>query len=203
MRSFCRKKKPMSIKFLIFGGGGILGLRGGCRFYFYGRADFSDLNRRGQPLNMIFSYKICASMLFSCYFRITRCAPKINPLQDSEVQGSYLANFQSQALYPTPPPAENTLLGVGGGGGVLGMFKICTPTHAGETRENRVSLTNWEIFTASVLKWQVWTLFGATEIGVVMFVGGPQNWYFALFLLTRQRLQFHRNSQHKLGFRAL
>ena len=33
----------MSIKFLILGGGGILGLWGGeCRFYFYGRADFSD-----------------------------------------------------------------------------------------------------------------------------------------------------------------
>ena len=33
----------MSIKFLILGGGGILGLGGGeCRFYFYGRADFSD-----------------------------------------------------------------------------------------------------------------------------------------------------------------
>ena len=34
----------MSIKFLVFLGGGILGFggRGGeCRFYFYGRADFS------------------------------------------------------------------------------------------------------------------------------------------------------------------
>ena len=33
----------MSIKFLVLGGGGILGLGGGeCRFYFYGREDFSD-----------------------------------------------------------------------------------------------------------------------------------------------------------------
>ena len=35
----------MSIKFLVLGGGGgILGLGGGgkCRFYFYGRGDFSD-----------------------------------------------------------------------------------------------------------------------------------------------------------------
>ena len=34
----------MSIKFLVLGGG-ILGLGGGgkCRFYFYGREDFSDL----------------------------------------------------------------------------------------------------------------------------------------------------------------
>ena len=43
MRSFCRK--PMSIKFCILGGGGILGFGGGgeCRSYFYGRADFSEL----------------------------------------------------------------------------------------------------------------------------------------------------------------
>ena len=35
-------EKPMSIKFLVLGGG-ILGLGGGeCRFYFYGREDFSD-----------------------------------------------------------------------------------------------------------------------------------------------------------------
>ena len=36
----------MSIKFLVLGGGGILGLGGGgeCRFYFYGRADFSELS---------------------------------------------------------------------------------------------------------------------------------------------------------------
>ena len=37
--------KPMSINSLVLGGGGILGFGGGreCRFYFYGRADFSDL----------------------------------------------------------------------------------------------------------------------------------------------------------------
>ena len=32
----------MSIKFLALAGGGILGFGGECRFYFYGRADFSD-----------------------------------------------------------------------------------------------------------------------------------------------------------------
>ena len=34
----------MSIKFLVLGGGGfwVLGGWGECRFYFYGRADFSD-----------------------------------------------------------------------------------------------------------------------------------------------------------------
>ena len=35
----------MSIKFLVLGGGGILGFWGAggeCRFYFYGRGDFSD-----------------------------------------------------------------------------------------------------------------------------------------------------------------
>ena len=38
-------KKPMSIKFLLLGGGifGFGGRGGECRFYFYGRADFSDL----------------------------------------------------------------------------------------------------------------------------------------------------------------
>ena len=36
--------EPMSIKFLVLEGGGILGLGGGeCRFYFCGRGDFSDL----------------------------------------------------------------------------------------------------------------------------------------------------------------
>ena len=36
----------MSIKFRVLEGGGYFGFRGGgggkCRFYFYGRADFSD-----------------------------------------------------------------------------------------------------------------------------------------------------------------
>ena len=38
----------MSIKFLVLGGGGILGFGGGgeCRFHFYGRADFSDTSLR-------------------------------------------------------------------------------------------------------------------------------------------------------------
>ena len=42
MRSFCRKNHVHKILVL---GGGILGLGGGgeCRFYFYGRADFSDI----------------------------------------------------------------------------------------------------------------------------------------------------------------
>ena len=43
----------MPIKFVLLGGGGVLGFlgRGGwkCRFYFYGRGDFSDLSSRGSP----------------------------------------------------------------------------------------------------------------------------------------------------------
>ena len=38
----------MSIKFLVLGGGGafwVLGGGGGCRFYFYGRGDFSEKNQ--------------------------------------------------------------------------------------------------------------------------------------------------------------
>ena len=37
--------KTMSIKFLLLGGGGYFGFWGGgeCRFYFYGRGDFSEL----------------------------------------------------------------------------------------------------------------------------------------------------------------
>ena len=36
----------MSVKFLVLGGGGILVWGGGeCRFYFYGRVDFSDTFR--------------------------------------------------------------------------------------------------------------------------------------------------------------
>ena len=36
----------MSVKFLVLGGGGILDFGGGgkCRFYFYGREDFSEFN---------------------------------------------------------------------------------------------------------------------------------------------------------------
>ena len=42
------QEKPMSIKFLVLGGGGYFGFwgGGGCRFYFYGRADFSELLKR-------------------------------------------------------------------------------------------------------------------------------------------------------------
>ena len=41
----------MSIKFLVFFGGGILGFWGGeCRFYFYGRADFSEI-RNSSPIS--------------------------------------------------------------------------------------------------------------------------------------------------------
>ena len=45
--------KPMSIKFLVLGGGGIFGVffwggGGECRFYFYGRADFSELRSHGK-----------------------------------------------------------------------------------------------------------------------------------------------------------
>ena len=41
--AFFLQEKPMSIKFLVLGGG-VFGVWGGgeCRFYFYGRADFSD-----------------------------------------------------------------------------------------------------------------------------------------------------------------
>ena len=40
--AFFLQEKPMSIKFLVLGGGyfGFWGGRGECRFYFYGRADF-------------------------------------------------------------------------------------------------------------------------------------------------------------------
>ena len=40
------QEKAMSIKFLVLGGGVILGFGGGgsAGFYFYGRADFSDTN---------------------------------------------------------------------------------------------------------------------------------------------------------------
>ena len=43
MRSFCRKTSVHKIS-RFGGGGGILGFGGGgeCRFYFYGRADFSE-----------------------------------------------------------------------------------------------------------------------------------------------------------------
>ena len=41
--AFFLQENPMSIKFLVLRGGGVLGFGGGeCRFYLYGRADFSD-----------------------------------------------------------------------------------------------------------------------------------------------------------------
>ena len=43
--AFFLQEKPTSIQFLVLGGGGVFGffLGGGkCRFYFYGRADFSS-----------------------------------------------------------------------------------------------------------------------------------------------------------------
>ena len=42
--AFFLQEKSHAHKFLGLGGGGILGFGGGgeCRFYFYGRADFSD-----------------------------------------------------------------------------------------------------------------------------------------------------------------
>ena len=44
------QEKAMSIKFLVLGGG-ILGFGGGgeCRFYFYGRADFSEIGLGRAP----------------------------------------------------------------------------------------------------------------------------------------------------------
>ena len=45
--AFFLQEKPMSIKFLVLGGGGIFWVFGGgggkCRFYFYGRGDFSEI----------------------------------------------------------------------------------------------------------------------------------------------------------------
>ena len=42
---FVLQEKPMSVKFLVFFGGGGFGFWGGgsARFYFYGRVDFSDI----------------------------------------------------------------------------------------------------------------------------------------------------------------
>ena len=44
--AFFLQENPMSIKFLVLGGGvfWVLGGGGKCRFYFYGREDFSELN---------------------------------------------------------------------------------------------------------------------------------------------------------------
>ena len=46
MRPFCRKSHVHKIP--RFRGGGILGFGGGkCRFYFYGREDFSEFSQSG------------------------------------------------------------------------------------------------------------------------------------------------------------
>ena len=59
MRSLCRKNHVHKIP--RFGGGGYFGFWGGgeCRFYFYGRADFSDFNvgaRARRPSSDPWSY---------------------------------------------------------------------------------------------------------------------------------------------------
>ena len=41
----------MSVKFLLFRGGGLGGGGGKCRFYFYGRADFSDKSKNPEGKN--------------------------------------------------------------------------------------------------------------------------------------------------------
>ena len=55
--AFFLQKKTMSIKFLVLGGGGVFwvwGGRGGaCRFYFYGRADFSESKLCGVDVHTI------------------------------------------------------------------------------------------------------------------------------------------------------
>ena len=58
--AFFLQEKPKSIKFLLLGGGG-LGFGGGgeCRFYFYGRADFSD-RLDAQSGARFFARMICA-----------------------------------------------------------------------------------------------------------------------------------------------
>ena len=49
MPSFCRKNHVRKIP--LFGGGGVWGGGGGeCRFYFYGRADFSELCSNSETL---------------------------------------------------------------------------------------------------------------------------------------------------------
>ena len=58
----------MFIKFLLLGGGGILGFGGGgCRFYFYGREDFSEFRIGARAMTTkfldykIFTFKILLS----------------------------------------------------------------------------------------------------------------------------------------------
>ena len=79
-------KTSMSIKFLVSGGGGNLVLGGGeCRFYFYGRGDFSEKNSKN--INFL--------------VRISRGHSR--PLRP-DAQGS-------KSFSPPPGPQENTLFG--------------------------------------------------------------------------------------------
>ena len=57
------QEKPMSTKFLLVGGG-ILGFGGGgeCRFYFYGREDFSDKSPGDTNIFWGVLYILCKNM---------------------------------------------------------------------------------------------------------------------------------------------
>ena len=57
--AFTLQEKPMSIKFFVLGGGGFWVFLGGgeCRFYFYGRADFSDKNPIGAIAEIVSRYR--------------------------------------------------------------------------------------------------------------------------------------------------
>ena len=79
----------MSIKFLVLGGGyfGFWG-GGGCRFYFYGRADFSEkLVVSNLVCNFyaeaLFCALLCPSVLFSG-LAFALCAPLHAPADDRD-----------------------------------------------------------------------------------------------------------------------
>ena len=57
--AFFLQENPMSIKFLVLGGGGYFGFwgGGGCRFYFYGRGDFSDLRPSDDNVSRDMGYR--------------------------------------------------------------------------------------------------------------------------------------------------
>ena len=50
---FLSAGKPMSIKFRVLGGGGVGGGGGKCRFYFYGREDFSESCRNFSAVHFL------------------------------------------------------------------------------------------------------------------------------------------------------